>query len=244
MRFPPVLAIDCGASRVSAASFSATTDGVPVLEQIFVEPLEYDTADDQQWVRAVGDAIRRISTVQRLRGRKIALLVPGHLSLTKYIKVPHVDEAKRQRIIQFEARQNIPYPLDEVVWDYQIVHDDGIDFEVALCAIKLEIVEALLVQCRDIGFEPEVIEPACMGQVNAFGFCYRDARQSTLLINIGARSSNLVFLREDRYFVRNITLAGAAVTQAIADELGRGLSDAERIKLDAIRGNAYEPLAP
>lgn len=244
MRFPPVLVFDCGASRVSAASFSATTDGVPVLEQILVEPLEYDTADDQQWVRAVGDAIRRISTVVRLRGHKISLIVPGHLSLTKYIKVPHVDESKRQRIIQFEARQNIPYALEEVVWDYQIVYDDGIDFEVALCAIKLDIVESLLVQCRDIGFEPDVIEPSCMGQVNAFGFCYRDARQSTLLINIGARSSNLVFLREDRYFVRNITLAGGAVTQAIAEELGRGLAEAERIKLDCIRGRSDEPVSP
>ena len=241
MRFPPVLAIDCGASRVSAAAFSATNDGVPVLERMFVETLEYDTADDQQWVRAVGDAIRRISTSVRLRSHQISLVIPGHLSLTKYIKVPHVDEAKRQRIIQFEARQNIPYAIEEVVWDYQIVHDDGIDLEVALCAIKLDIVESLLAQCRDIGFEPAVIEPSCMAQVNAFGFCYRDARQSTLLLNVGARSSNLVFLREDRYFVRNITLAGAAVTQSIVDELGRGLHEAERIKLDVIRRVSTAP---
>ncbi len=241
MRFPPVLVFDCGASRVSAAAYTATTDGVPVLDRVLVETLECDTADDQQWVRAVGDAMRRVSTVLKLRHYRIAILVPGHLSLTKYIKVPHVDEAKRQRIIQFEARQNIPYALEEVVWDYQIVHDDGIDFEVALCAIKLEIVEALLVQCRDIGFEPHVIEPSCMAQVNAFGFCYRDARQSTLLINVGARSTNLVFLREDRYFVRNITLAGGAVTQAMAEELGRGLTEAERLKLECIRRGADEP---
>lgn len=236
MRFPPVLVFDCGASRVSASAFTATTDGVPVLERIFLEPLEYDSADDQQWVRAVGDAIRRISTVARLRGRRIALTVPGHLTLTKYIKVPHVDEAKRERIIQFEARQNIPYALEEVVWDYQIVHDDGIDFEVALCAVKLEIIEALLLQCRDIGFEPEVIEPSCMSQVNAFSFCYGDVRESALLINIGARSSNLVFVREDRYFIRNITLAGGAMTQAMADELGCGLTQAERLKLALVTG--------
>lgn len=237
MRFPPVLAIDCGASRVSAAVFSANSEGTPVLDRVFVEPLEYDTADDQQWVRAVGDAIRRIGTVQRLRGR-VTLLAPGHLTLTKYIKVPHVDEAKRQRIVQFEARQNIPYPLEEVVWDFQVVHDDGIDFEIALCAIKLDVVEALLAECRDAGFEPEVLEPTCMAQVNAFRFCYPEMRQGTLLINIGARSSNLVFLREDRYFIRNVTLAGAMVSQGMADELGQGLAEAERQKLDLIRQGA------
>ncbi|HEX9785904.1 MAG TPA: pilus assembly protein PilM [Opitutaceae bacterium] len=242
MRSTPVLAIDCGASRVCAAAFTATNEGIPVLDRIFVEPLEYDTADDLQWVKTIGDAIRRIGTVLRLKRNRISLIVPGHLTLTKYIKVPHVDDAKRARIIQFEAKQNIPYALEEVVWDYQIVHDDGIDFEVALCAIKLEIIRALLAECRAAGFEPEVIEPSCMAQVNAFRFCLPEARQSTLLINIGARSSNLVFLREDRYLIRNITLAGTSVSQAMADELAQGISEAERAKLEIVRGGGKTTL--
>jgi len=228
-RFPPLLAIDCGASRVSATTFGATSDGVPVVRAVQVEPLETETTDDLQWARAVGDAIRRIVTQRRVRG-SVSLIVPGHLTLTKFIRVPHVDEARREKIIQFEARQNIPYPLEEVVWDYQIVYDDGVDFEVALCAIKLEIVNALLAECREAGIEPAVIEPSCMAQVNALRFCFPQARQSTLLINIGARSSNLLFFREDRFFVRNITLGGGTISQALADELGQGLADAERIK--------------
>ncbi len=243
MRFPPFLAIDCGASRVCAAAFSATNEGRPVLERVFVEPLEYDWTDDRHWVRAVGDAIRRIGTQHRLRGR-ISLIVPGHLTLTKYIKVPHVDEGKRARIIQFEAKQNIPYPLEEVVWDYQIVHDDGIDFEVALSAIKIEIVRSLLGECRASGFQPETIEPSCMAQVNAFRFCMPDVRQSTLLLNIGARSSNLVFLREDRHFIRNVTLAGAGLTQAMAEEMGQGGAEAERAKLEIIRRGAKADVEP
>ena len=237
-RFPPVLAIDCGASRVSATVFGATTEGVPIVRTVLVEPLETDAADDMQWARAVGDAIRRIVTQRRVRG-PVSLIVPGHLTLTKFIRVPHVDEARREKIIQFEARQNIPYPLDEVVWDYQIVYDDGVDLEVALCAIKLDIVRALLAECREAGIEPAVIEPSCMAQVNALRFCFPQARQSTLLINIGARSSNLLFFREDRFFVRNITLGGGTVTQALADELGTGLAEAERVKREfGTRGGA------
>jgi type IV pilus assembly protein PilM len=228
-RFPPVLVIDCGASRVSATSFGSTTDGTPVVRAVHVESLDTETTDDLQWARAVGDAIRRIVTQRRMRG-PVTLIVPGHLTLTKFIRVPHVDEARREKIIQFEARQNIPYPLEEVVWDYQIVYDDGVDFEVALCAIKLDIVNALLAECREAGIEPAVIEPSCMAQVNALRFCFPQARQSTLLINIGARSSNLLFFREDRFFVRNITLGGGTVSQSLADELGQGLTEAERIK--------------
>lgn len=245
IRFPPVLAIDCGASRVSATAFGATTEGVPIVRTVLVEPLETDAADDLQWARAVGDAIRRIVTQRRVRG-PVTLVVPGHLTLTKFIRVPHVDEARREKIIQFEARQNIPYPLDEVVWDYQIVYDDGVDFEVALCAIKLDIVQALLAECREAGIEPAVIEPSCMAQVNALRFCFPQARQSTLLINIGARSSNLLFFREDRFFIRNITLGGGTVTQSIADELGSGLAEAERVKREfGARGaNAASQSAP
>lgn len=231
VRFPPVLAIDCGASRVSATMFGATTDGVPIVRTVLVEPLEADASDDLQWARAVGDAIRKIVTQRRARG-PVTLIVPGHLTLTKFIRVPHVDEARREKIIQFEARQNIPYPLEEVVWDYEIVYDDGVDFEVALCAIKLDIVRSLLAECREAGIEPAVIEPSCMAQVNALRFCFPQARQSTLLINIGARSSNLLFFREDRFFVRNITLGGGTVSQGIADELGTGLAEGERLKLE------------
>jgi type IV pilus assembly protein PilM len=238
MRFPPVLAIDCGASRVSAAAFTATTEGVPVLHRVFVEPLEYDSSDDRQWAHAVGDAIREIGARSGLRG-PVVLLLPGHLTLTKYLRVPHVDETKRRKIIDFEARQNIPYPLDEVVWDHQVVSDDGVDFEIALCAVKLDVIDALLAECREIGFEPEVIEPSCMAQVNAFRFCSREARQSTLLINIGARSSNLVFLHEDRYFIRTVTFAGAALTQSISDESGQTIAESERLKQEiAHRGGA------
>lgn len=243
IRFPPVLAIDCGASRVSATTFGATTDGVPVVRAVLIEQLETDPADDLQWARAVGDAIRRIVTQRRVRGA-VTLIVPGHLTLTKFIRVPHVDEARREKIIQFEARQNIPYPLEDVVWDYQIVYDDGVDLEVALCAIKLEIVEALLAECRDAGIEPTVIEPSAMAQVNALRFCFPQARQSTLLINIGARSSNLVFFREDRFFIRNITLGGSTVTQSLADELGTGLADAERTKRELSTRSADAAVAP
>jgi len=241
MKRKPLLTIDCGASRVVAAVYSLDSDGFPVLEKVFVEPLDYDVADDMQWVRAVGDALRRIGTVQRLRMRA-SLIVPGHLTLTKYIKVPHVDETKRRRIIHFEARQNIPYPLDEVVWDHQVVHDDGIDFEVALCAIKREIIDALLLECRDCGFEPERIEPSCMAQVNAFRHCYPEARETTLLINIGARSTNLVMLREDRYYIRNVTLAGSALTQSLADELNQGFAEAEATKMRIVAGDAEADL--
>jgi type IV pilus assembly protein PilM len=235
MRSPKVLALDCGASRVCAAVFSSNAGGTLTLERFVCEPVSGE-GDDHQWALSVGDAMRRLSGDPTLQGT-VALVTPGHLSLTKFFRVPHVDEAKRRRIVQFEAQQNVPYPLNEVVWDYQVVAEDGVEFEVAISAIKLDVVEALCREASSAGRMPQQVEPSWAAQINAFRYNYPDLAETVLLINIGAKSSDLIFITPDRFFVRSIGLAGNAVTQSLAEELKISFSDAEELKRNILQGH-------
>ncbi len=231
-----ILAIDCGASRVCAALFSSTESNELVLDSFVFESIGDPKGDGNEWIESVEDVLKRAFSGKK-EDRKVSLITPGHLSLTKFIKVPNVEESKRERIVQFEARQNIPYPLEEVVWDYQIVADDGVDYDIALTAIRLDILEELCKRTGAIGCEPDCIEPSGIAQVNAFRYNYPEVREGALLVNIGARSSNLIFLQKDRFYVRNVAYAGNSITQAIANELGLSFSEAEELKISIFDGS-------
>jgi type IV pilus assembly protein PilM len=235
MKSPRYSTIDCGASRVCRTEFTLSETGRPILEDFEVEPITESGSDDNEWVAAVEDILRRMRERDALKG-DVWTVLPGHLSLVKFIKVPNVDEAQRRKIVEFEARQNIPYPLSEVVWDYQFVSTDGADLDVALTAVKLETIEDLCERSRVLGVSLARMEPSWTALINALRFNYPEAPPNLLFISIGARSTNLIFLQPDRYFVRNIPVAGNSVSQGIANATGKSFQEAEAYKVHPVQG--------
>ncbi len=236
--------IDCGGTHVAAGFFSATNGSV-TLDAFYTENIGCDYTNDDEWISAVYQGVEAIHQQRKLAGA-VSLVIPGHLLLTKFLKIPHVAKSKRDQIVRFEAQQNIPFPLNEVVWDYEVVADDGTEFEVALVAIKLDIIDQLCTEIARFGVEVNLVEPSCMAQYNGFHHTHSQDDENILIANIGGRSSNLLFISETGFFVRNVTLAGNTLTQAIAEETGQPLADAEVTKWEYIaeaheKGEAGEP---
>ncbi|MEO0794508.1 MAG: pilus assembly protein PilM [Verrucomicrobiota bacterium] len=228
------LIINCGAGHVTASIFSERKGGL-VLESFAHEDLDYDFTEENDWLPAVVDAVAQVKS--RVKGGdKAILILPGYQLLTKLIKVPHVEEAKRAQIIAYEAAQQIPYPLSEVVWDHQVIADDGVETEVILIAVKSEVVDDFCTEFRRQGITPESVEAASVLDYNAFRLNYPDVEGESLLVNIGARSSNLLFINELGFFIRNITLGGNTLTQNLADSLGKSFPQAEQIKIAFFSG--------
>ena len=222
------LIINCGASRVTAAVVSSS-GGVLQIEKLVTESLDYDFTNDDAWLGAVGVALNTLHQQHKLSG-KASFIIPGNQVLTKTIRIPHVEESKRAQIIAFEAQQNIPYPLHEVVWDTQVVGDDGVETEVLFIACKSITVHAFCSAVAHAGFIVETINAATVLDYNAIQFAYPEMDEDVLLIHIGARSTNLLFKNADGFFVRNIQLGGNSLTQTIADSLGKTFGQAEAIK--------------
>ncbi len=235
-----VLAVDSGAGHVACGVFNATKNGRLVLEQFALESFNSDVALESQWSELVGQSLAVAAKRASVSGPAV-LSVPGHLTLTKFVKTPAIDKTKRAQVIQFEAQQNIPYPLPEVVWDYQTVSDDGLDLEVMLAAVKLDVTEALCESVRQYGITPVGIAPSTLALYKAFKYNYPDSSGAALIVNIGARSTNLLFVEGNHFFVRTIPLAGNSVTQAIADEIKQDFAHAESLKLQVSSGNSELP---
>lgn len=231
MRSTRVLALDCGAAHLTCGLFVVGKNGEMRLEQYAYESYVVGQGDDVGWTRAVGDALKAILSREKFNVEECILAVPGHLALTKFVKTPAVDRDKRDRIVQFEASQNIPYPLDEVSWDYVEVAEDGVDVEVMLSAIKLDAVEALCAVIEEEGLQVTRIEPSSLSLCRAHHRQYGDVETPVLLVDIGARSTHLLFVSADGFYVRTLSLGGSAVTQSVAKVQQSDFAAAEKLKL-------------
>lgn len=230
-----LIAADCGASRVVLARFSGDKSGAFRLEGLSVQPLE--GAAEADWPAKASEAVLR--GIKEFGGAaKIHLILPGNVCYGKFVKLARVEPGKLAKVVQFEAKQSIPYPLEEVAYSHVVVGDDGVDLDIALAAVKLDVVEPLCRGVEKAGAQAVSVEPAFMAEANAaraLGAVGQDGK-SALILGIGARTTNVIVLEADKTFARTLNLGGATVTQAIADELGRTFAEAEEIKLGLSRG--------
>ncbi|MEM7674033.1 MAG: pilus assembly protein PilM, partial [Verrucomicrobiota bacterium] len=236
MSFFTPLVIHCGASSVAVAHFSESGPGKRTLEALHLSDLEYDTSSDEEWSFAVVEKLKELSASAGLGAQAATLILPGFRLLTKSFKIPQVDEGQRAQIIAFEAQQNIPYPLDEVVWDSQIIGDDGIEMDCLFVAAKNDFIQGLLNQLFAIGMNIAQVTASSVLDHSAVRSVLGDEAEQHLLINIGARSSNLIFIGENGFFVRSIALGGNTLTQQIADSIGISFNKAEALKVKFFSG--------
>jgi type IV pilus assembly protein PilM len=232
------LIFNCGTSHVTAAVVSIQGQEV-ALRKVCSEPLGQDFSDDDAWLDALTLTLRQMVGQHKLSG-KATFILPGHQLLTKTLRIPHVEDSKRAQIIAFEAQQNIPYPLHEVVWDTQVVGDDGVETEVLFIAGKADMINRFCAEVSGFGLIVDAISAATVLDYNALRFNNSSSDEETLLINVGARSSTLLFANADGFFVRNIQLGGNSLTQAIADGIGKSFSQAEVVKVKMLSDTSAE----
>jgi type IV pilus assembly protein PilM len=194
-----------------------------------------DPASDGEWLGMIANSLSEGSRAQKLNGVGV-LGLPGHHILGKFIKIPVIEESKRAKIVQFEAQQNIPYPLAEVVWDYEVVADPGLDLELMIAAAKQDIVQGACDALSKNGLGVVNVLPSSVAVARCFRYNYPEVSGSVVVADIGARSTNLIFMDAGRFFVRTIPLAGNAITQAIAEELKLDFTHAEMTKVQVLSG--------
>lgn len=217
------LIINCGTTQVSAGLFSVS-NGRLVLESFCVRDLEYDFGVPEAWLASLGSALKSL----KLSG-KADVIVPTASILTKTIVVPHVEGARRDEVVSFEAAKNIPYPLDEVSWDYQVISDDGVEMEILLVSMKASAADDFCASISLGGVKAQNLEAASVLDYNAWKYC--GLEDNVMILNIGAKASNLIIARNsDDFFVRSVPIGGNAITQMISDNLGKSFMQAEVIK--------------
>src|SRR3954453_3430365 len=138
------LAVDFGAANLKLAEFDINEAGGLLLNEYGFRSMAQEGSQEPTREAAMLTSLQGLLAERSYGSKNINLCAPGFHTFSKFVKLPPVDTSKVTQIIQYEAQQNVPFPLEEVVWDYQILGaaPSG-ELEVFLVAIKADIVEAL-----------------------------------------------------------------------------------------------------
>src|SRR6185295_14338824 len=164
-------------------------------------------------------AIQDLFAEKKFSSRTVYVCAPGFTVFSKFVKLPPVDTAKVTQIIQYEALQNVPFALEEVVWDYQILGTSATgEMEVLLVAIKTEVVEGLFRVSEGAGKRLQLVDVSPAALCNAFRYNYADLEGCTMLLDIGAKTSNVLFFDKGSVYSRGINIGANSITQDFAKE--------------------------
>jgi len=238
------LAVDFGAGSLKLAEFEPNEAGGLRLKQYGIKPLGLEGAQEATREATMQKALQELLAEKSYGSKQVNACAPGFHVFSKFVKLPPVDTSKVTQIIRYEAQQNVPFPLDQVVWDYQILGASATsELEVLLVAIKSEIVEGLFRVAEGAGLKLKLVDASPAALCNAFRYNYGDLEGCTMLLDIGAKTSNLLFFEKGKVYSRSINIGANSITQDFANEAKLKFPEAEATKIEkgsVSLGGAYE----
>lgn len=258
-----VLTIDVGGDSLKIAEFDYPAGGGIVLKDFAFRKL--NDQDDEQGV-AFFQLYHEILAEKHFTAKQVRLSISGQSSFSRLSKLPPLigNKSAISRIVEYEARQTVPYAMNEVVWDYQLIRhawddsheetqEDGSvlqlsdsheEFEALFVAVKTDLITRYTNIIEDSGKEIISVEVASVALFNAAkGGMQCADDESVLLLNIGGRGTNLMIADHNRVFIRSIPIAGDAITHQVAKEYAIDFNEAEELKHRhgfVALGGAYE----
>jgi type IV pilus assembly protein PilM len=210
--------------------------------------LSQPDADPAELVR---EALELFLSRNSVRGDKVAISVSGQSGLARFIKLPPVESKKIPDIVKYEARQQIPFALEDVVWDYQQMaggsEEDGfaLETEVGLFAMKRDQVERALKPFEDAAIEVDIVQ---LTPLTIYNYTVFDQMQdlppsdqydpdnppeSVVVLSLGTDTTDLVITNGYRVWQRSVPLGGSHFTKALTKELRLTFAKAEHLKKNA-----------
>src|SRR3954468_22728127 len=238
-----ILSLNLGTQTIGIAEFKTGQGGGLILSSYETRELLADPAADATRLAQTKLLVAEMITAAGVKGQPINYAIAAQSVFTRFVKLPSVGEEQVEQIVTFEAQQNVPYPINEVVWDYQLVETgDSAQVEVVIVAIKSDLLDEINDSVEAAHLTTTIVDVSPMALFNAFRYNYSDVSDCALIIDIGARTTNLVFIEPHKVFSRSISSGGNTITAAIAKEFHEPFGAAEeRKKRDGLGslGGAY-----
>jgi type IV pilus assembly protein PilM len=223
------IAVDIGADLLKVGAFELPVGGAPVLLGVAAASLVGAGKGDLPFEVVLASTLKRLLLERGWQKWPARVSVAGHAVLSRLVQLPPVSEDQLVRTVEHEAVQTIPFSLDEVVWDYQLMPRSEAGLEALLVAAKAGFIEGIVHALTAIGVRVEVITAAPAAVGNAIR-CATGSAASTLVLDLGARGANFIFMDGERMLFRSVPVGAAAVTLQVAEELSISIEEAERIK--------------
>ena len=252
-RSRPLVGLDIGSSSVKVIALSPAGEAFS-LGAVGREPLPPGAIVDGAVVNqeAVAEAVRTVLTKQGVKTKEVAVSIAGNAVIVKRINLPVMSQDELASSIYWEAKQYIPFDVEDVNLDYQVLGPaSGADAsggqDVLLVAAKKDRIAEYGRVVEAVGCVPVVMDVDAFAVQNAYEANYGvEATSTVALLNVGASAVNVNVLQGDRpAFTRDLAIGGNAYTEALQKELGLGFDDAELLKKGVpVDGLTYDDAEP
>jgi len=242
--------LDLGMQSIRLAEFSLAGNGSLTLlrgarRELLVDPA-LDSSRPDQASLALGEILKS----WKVKSGRVACVLPAHTVFTRVVPldVPGGISGQVDAVAHFEAQQNIPFPLDEVVWDYVVMGElPSGAVNIVFLAVKTDLLESLCSTVTHSGLTIASVTTAPLALYDAFRLGQSEGpRHAALLLDIGSRTTNMVTIGAGPFFCRSIPAGGFAVTAAISKDINATLEESEHLKVtrgSVGLGPGFEPPA-
>lgn len=198
----------------------------------------------------IKQALDTFLTRNQVAGDLVAISLPGQTALAKFIQLPPIESSRVKEIVKYEARQQIPFALEEVIWDYQPlgggIEESGflLDAEVGLFAMKREQVQHHLQPFLNKKVEVELVQIAPLALYNflcfdrmgmRIGQPREDAEEYSVVVDMGCDNTTLMVTNGKKMWIRNMPVGGNHFTRALTKEMKLTFAKAEHLKCNATK---------
>lgn len=241
-----MLAVDFGAATIKAAVFVPTPSGSLQLTDYGFKVLGTDAAKEPRRSELVRAALAELLDDLNLKTAEANACLPGFQTISKLVRLPQVDKARVAQIIQYEAQQHLPFPLEEMVWDFRVLGTTPSgEIEVWIVGARLDEANRLVQCAKSVRLELGLLDATSAALTNVFRYSHPGLDGCSMVLDIGAKSSTLIFIEADRTVARAISIGADIITQDFAREANTTPEEAEHLKIAegfvGLGGSFHEP---
>ncbi|MHC4130607.1 MAG: type IV pilus assembly protein PilM [Planctomycetota bacterium] len=237
-----VWAIDLGNNAVKALRLSVATGVVEVVAFDNIQHskiLTSSTVGEGEKDELIALSLRQFVSQNNIANDEIIISVPSQNSFARFVNLPPVEKKKIPEIVSFEAAQQIPFDINSVQWDWQLMGEtENGENKVGIFAIKNDEINSILDYYSSEGIQANYVQMAPMALYNYVSYdcaeiLEKSEKNGIIILDIGAENTDLVVCTKSTVWQRSIPMGGNTFTKAIADAFKLNFAKAEKLKRTA-----------
>ncbi len=231
--------IEVGTYAIKAVHLTRTGGAKGKVQMVDHEVLPFKkilTTPDLNISEAIQVNLDQLMARHSMAKSTVSISVPGHMAFARFAKLPPVPPKEVPKVVKYEAVQQIPFPIDQVEWDYQVFQqDDAPDVEVGIFAITKEKVMNYLTNYNAVNLSVDSLTLSPLAVFNAFVYDTADdpSEEGVIYMDIGTTATDVIIVEEGGIWLRTLPIGGNTFTEALVKAFKLSYNKAEKLKREA-----------
>lgn len=225
--------IDIGSSSVKAVKAEVVNGKLNLLDCMMVPIASSGDSTDPAFgsIESAKAALKTLIEDKDLEGVPVGISISGRNVLPRYFNLPPIDNI--HDLIPLEAKMQIPFPLEEVVWDYHVfgVNQETLETDVAIFAVKRDVIDGILKVANELKLNVTVIQSSAFSVLN-FGVMEYGMEKPLVMLEGGSKNIDLVICDKATFWPRSLPINGSTFTRALQSKFQIPFDEAEKLKIN------------